>query len=81
MERDTNQSEHSCCVRKILRIPHADGFAQFQDTLFLIVLKSWLVVAVPSVRCGFDGNGVQERATACGIVGWRQEDSICATHE
>ena len=46
MERDTYHSEHFCCVRKILRLPHADGFAQFQDTLLFIRLKSWLVVAV-----------------------------------
>ena len=46
MERDTYHSEHFCCVRKILRLPHADGFAQFHDTLLFIRLKSWLVVAV-----------------------------------
>ena len=34
---------------------------QFHDTLFLIVLKSWLVVAVPSVRCYFDGSGGRTR--------------------
>ena len=59
-----------------MRFPHADGFAQFHNKLFLIRLKSWLVVTVPVVRCCFDGNGVQERANACGIVGWRKEDYL-----
>ena len=76
MKRDTNHSEHFCCGRNILRLPHADEFAQFHKKLFLIRLQSWLVVAVPIIRCCFDGKGVQERANACGIVGWRQEDSL-----
>ena len=57
MKRDTNHSEHFCCGRNILRIPHADEFAQFHNKLFLIRLQSWLVVAVPIIRCCFDGKG------------------------
>ena len=45
---------------KILRLPHADGFAQFHDTSFLMILKGWFVVAVPIVRCC----GVVSMATA-----------------
>ena len=79
---DTNQSEHLCRGRRILRLPHADGFAQFHDTSFLMISNGWFVVAVPIVRCCFDDSGVQERANACAIAVWRQEeDSICATHE
>ena len=33
MKRDTNHSEHSCCGRNILRLPHADEFAQFHNKL------------------------------------------------
>ena len=40
------------------------GSLNFTIRRFLIRLKSWLVVAVPIVRCCFDGNGVQERANA-----------------
>ena len=68
MKRDTNHSEHFCCGRNILRLPHAVGLAQFHDKLFLIRLQSWLVVAVPIVRRCFDGNGIPERANVCGII-------------
>ena len=37
-------------------------FPQFHNKLFLISLKSWLLVAVRIVRCCFDGNCVQESA-------------------
>ena len=80
MKRDTNHSEHFCFGRNILRFPHADEFVHFHNKLFLIRLKSCLVVAVPIIRCCSDGNGVQERANACGLsVGGRK--TICATHE
>ena len=57
---------------KILRLPHADGFSQFHDTSFLMILKGWFVVGSSNCSvlwCCFDGNGVHERATACGVVG------------
>ena len=40
----------------------------FTISCFLIRLQSWLVVAVPIIRCCFDGKGVQERANVCGII-------------
>ena len=76
MKRDTNHSEHFCCGRNIFRLPQADGFPQFHNKLFLIRLKSWLLVAVRIVRCCFDGNCVQERANACAIFAQREEDYL-----
>ena len=60
----------------MLRLPHAGGSAQFHDTLFLIVLKSWLVVAVPSVRCYFDGSGGRPRVG----LSLRDRKSLFAQH-
>ena len=76
MERDTYHSEHLCRGRKILRLPHADGFAQFHDTSFLMISNGWFVVAVPSVRCYFDGSGGRTR------VGFslRDRKSLFAQH-
>ena len=80
MKRDTSHSEHFRCGRNLLRLPHADGFAQFHNKFFLIRLKSWLVVVVPIVRCCFDGNVSKRGRTRVGLsVGGRK--TICATHE
>ena len=46
MEGDTYHSEHLCRGRRILRLPHAGGSAQFHDTSFLMTSKGWFVVAV-----------------------------------
>ena len=79
-EEDTNHSEHFCCGRNNLRLPHADEFAQFHNKLFLIRLQSWLVVAVPIVRRCFDGNGVPRGRTCVGLS-LRERKTTCATHE
>ena len=80
VERGTSHSEHFRCGRNLLRLPHADGFAQFHNKLFLIRLKSWLVVVVPIVRCCFDGN-VSKRGRTCVGLLIRDRKTICATHE
>ena len=38
----------------------------------------WFVL-FPQERCRPYGHAVSEQATACGNVGWRQEEPLCAT--
>ena len=66
VERGTSHSEHFRCGRNILRLPHADGFAQFHNKLFLIRLRSWLVVVCSNCSAMFRWQRVQERANVCG---------------